>query len=135
MVIHNLAKLYGLILEKKVSLWLESQGKRAKGKASFRIHQPTIDHLVTLRIIAHLFACFVDLKKAFDTVPQDKILEIIKEIIVTPELRIVVIRLYEIVTAKFNANEGWSKDIKCNIRVKQGCPISPTLFCIFTSIS
>jgi hypothetical protein len=26
-----LAKLYGIILEKKISLWLESHGKRAKG--------------------------------------------------------------------------------------------------------
>jgi hypothetical protein len=26
-----LAKIYGIILEKKISLWLESHGKRAKG--------------------------------------------------------------------------------------------------------
>jgi hypothetical protein len=27
-----LAKLYGIILEKKIILWLESHGKRAKGQ-------------------------------------------------------------------------------------------------------
>ena len=50
---------------------------------------------------------------------------------VPPELRIYVIRLYETVTAKLNTNEGWSKDIKCNIRVKKGCPLSHTLFGLY----
>ena len=50
---------------------------------------------------------------------------------VPPEVRIDVIRLYETVTAKLKTNEGWSKDIKCNIGVKQCCPLSPTLFGIY----
>jgi hypothetical protein len=51
-----LAKLYGIILEKKISLWLESHGKRAKGQAGFRRYHSTVDHLVTFRIIAEEFA-------------------------------------------------------------------------------
>jgi hypothetical protein len=31
-----LAKLYGIILEKKINLWLESHGKRTKGQTRFR---------------------------------------------------------------------------------------------------
>ena len=50
-----LAKLYGIILENKISLWLESHGKRAKGRARFRRYHSTIDHLVTFRIIAKEF--------------------------------------------------------------------------------
>ena len=44
---------------------------------------------------------------------------------------VAAIRLYKNVIAKFKSNEGWSKDIKCNIRVKQGFPLSPTLFGIY----
>jgi hypothetical protein len=50
-----LAKLYGIILEKKISLWLESHGKRVKGHARFRRYHSIVDHLVTFRIIAEEF--------------------------------------------------------------------------------
>ena len=72
-----LAKLYGVILEKNTSNWLESEVKWAKGQAGFRRKHSTMDHLVTLRIIVNecrndkfnLFCCFMDFRKAFDTVP------------------------------------------------------------------
>jgi hypothetical protein len=78
-----LAKLYGIILEKKISLWLESYGKRAKVQASFRIYHSTLNYLVTFRIIAkefyntktNLFCCFVDFRKDFDMVLTKKNLE------------------------------------------------------------
>jgi hypothetical protein len=47
------------------------------------------------------------------------------------ELRATAIRMYENVIAKFKNIEGWSKGINCNIIVKQGCPLSPTLFGIY----
>ena len=56
---------------------------------------------------------------------------ILEEIKVPLELRVVAIRIYENVIAKFKKIEGWSKEINCSIRVKQGCPLSPTLFGIY----
>jgi hypothetical protein len=50
-----LAKLYGIILEKKISLWLESHGKRDKGQARFKRYHSIVDHIVTFRIIAKEF--------------------------------------------------------------------------------
>jgi hypothetical protein len=46
-----LAKLYGIIHENKISIWLESHGKKAKGYASFRSYNSIVDRLVTCRII------------------------------------------------------------------------------------
>ena len=43
-----LAKLYGIILEKKINEWLEMEGKQAKGQAGFRRKHSTTDHLLRL---------------------------------------------------------------------------------------
>jgi hypothetical protein len=125
-----LSKLYGIILDKNISLWLESHGKRDKGQARFRIYISIVDHIVTVRIIAeefcntktNLFCCFVDFRKSFDMVPRKNLWNRLEEIKVPLDLRAAAIKKYENIIAKFKNTEGWSKEINCNIRVKQGCP-------------
>jgi hypothetical protein len=63
-------------LEKKINPWLESHGKRARGQVGFRGYHSIMDHPVTFRITAEecrndkidLLCCFIDFRKAFDTV-------------------------------------------------------------------
>jgi hypothetical protein len=64
-------------------------------------------------------------------VPRKNLWNRLEEIKVSLALRVVAIRMYENVIAKFKKIEGWSKEINCNIGVKQGCPLSPTLFGIY----
>ena len=73
----------------------------------------------------------MDFRKDFDTVPRNNVWNRLEELKVHFELRATAIRLYENVIAKFKNNEGWLKDIKCTMRVKQGFPLSPTLFGIY----
>jgi hypothetical protein len=88
MISSILAKLYGIILEKKIRFWLESHGKRAKGQVGFRIYHSTMDHLVTFRIIAeelhntktNFFCCFVGFRKSFDMVPTKNLWNRLEEI-------------------------------------------------------
>jgi hypothetical protein len=104
-----LSKLYGIILEKKINIWLESHRKRVKG------YHSTMDHLVTLRIIVeeyhnnktNLLCCFVDFRKAFDTIHMTSLWNILKELKFHFDLRVVAIRLYENVIAKFMNTEDW----------------------------
>jgi hypothetical protein len=92
-----LAKLYGIILEKKINIWLESHGKRAKGQARFRSYHSTVDHLVMLRIIVeechnnktNLLCCFIDFRKYFDTVPRTNLWNRLEELKVPFKLRVV----------------------------------------------
>ena len=123
-----LAKLYGIILEKKINEWLEMEGKRTKGQVGFRRNHSTTKHLTTLRIIAkecrnnkyNLFCCFVYFRKYFDTVPRNNLWNRLEELKVPFELRAAAIRLYEKVISKFKNNEGWTMDINCNIVDKNG---------------
>ena len=46
-----MAKLFGCIMEKKLSGWVEENTKCAKGQASFCKHHSTIYHLVTLSVL------------------------------------------------------------------------------------
>jgi len=73
----------------------------------------------------------VDFRKAFDKVLRNNLRNRLEELKVPLELRASAMRLYEKIIAKFKSTEGWSKDINCNIVVKQGCPLSPTLFDIY----
>jgi len=74
----------------------------------------------------------VDFRKAFDTMlPRNNLWNKLEELKVPFKLRVFMIRLYENAIAKFKSTEGWSKDINCNIGVKQGFCLSPTLFGIY----
>jgi hypothetical protein len=52
----------------------------------------------------------------------------LEELKVPLELRFITIRLYENVIAKFRNTKHWLEETDCNIGVKKGCRLSPTLF-------
>ena len=61
------AKLFGSMIENRLSKWAEEKHKKAKGQAGFKPKHSTIDHCLTLRHIiekswevkGELFCCFV----------------------------------------------------------------------------
>ena len=93
---------FGVILEYMISIWIESQTKRAKGQVNFRRYHPTIDYLITFNTIMevccnnklNILSCFVEFKKDFYIVPRNNLLKILKELKVYFELRAIAINLY-----------------------------------------
>ena len=74
MVSSVMTKLFSTIVEMQLSKWAENNNKTAQGQAGFHPSHNTTDHLVTLRLEgATLYCCFVDFKKAFDTVPRARL--------------------------------------------------------------
>ena len=121
MVSSIMAKLFSTILKMQLSKWAEDHNKRAYGQAGFRPGHNTIDHLVTLRVLmdesrlegATLYCCFVDFKKAFDTVPRAGLWLRLQELGVPCDLRMGIYRLYQ----GLDCTNGWY----VASQVEQGC--------------
>lgn len=136
MVGHTLARLFASILEQRLSRWAESEGIRAAGQAGFRRGFSTLDHILTLRAIIEegrasgrrIYCSFVDFRKAFDMVPRARLMRRLQEMGVPTQLIWGIMALYRSVTGQVYTTEGVSDLIHSSIGVKQGCPLSPTLF-------
>ncbi len=74
-----LAKLFAMILDKRLSEWVEQHGLRAKGQGVFCKDYRTTNQVFILRILIEqnkvkkksLYCCFVDFKKVFNIVPRE----------------------------------------------------------------
>jgi hypothetical protein len=74
-----LAKLFVMILDKRLSEWAEQHGLCAKGQAGFRKYYCTTNQLFILRNLIKqskakkkpLYCCFVDFKNVFDTMLRE----------------------------------------------------------------
>ncbi len=81
-----LAKVFAMILESRISQWAETNDLRAKGHVSFRKDFRTTDNLFILCTLTEqaifqkkkLYTCFVDFKKAFDTVLRDLLWQVLE---------------------------------------------------------
>ncbi|MCO5564505.1 hypothetical protein L7F22_018166 [Adiantum nelumboides] len=139
MIGHTLAKLYGAVLEAELSSYAESESLRAPGQAGFRRAFSTIDHIFTLRCLIdqakarkrQLHCCFVDFCKPFDTIPRDRLFQRLRILGIPSELLWGVFSLYERVSARLRCPRGTSLPIASTVGVKQGYPLSPTLFGLY----
>jgi hypothetical protein len=78
-----------------------------------------------------LYTCFVDLRKAFDTVSRDLLLHKIACLDITGEFFNVMSDMYNNSLAKIKISNLLSPDIKMLRGTEQGHPLSPDLFKIF----
>ena len=80
----------------------------------------------------NFWCCFIDFTKAFDIVSKTNHWNILKELKVHLELRVLAIGLYENAIVEFRNIEGyWLEEINCNIWVKKCCPLYPIFFGIY----
>jgi hypothetical protein len=94
-----LAKLYGIILEKKINRWLKNHRKGAKGQGGLKMLRIIAEECHNIK--TNILCCFVDFRKYFDKVPVTNLWNRLKEIKVPFELRVCAIRLYMNIIAKF----------------------------------
>ena len=78
-----------------------------------------------------LYCCFVDFRKAFDTVPRERLFQRLQSLGIPTKMIWAIYALYERVTGRVQCPGDLSETIASTIGVKQGCPLSLTLFGLY----
>jgi len=134
-----LAKLYATVINTRVVRWAEDKGVRAKGQAGFRKDHRTSDQIFVLRTLIEqqrmagtpLFVCFVDFQKAYDTVPRDQLWCKLDRMGISGFILNAIRALYADVPVSVKTRQGLTPTFQSLMGVKQGCPLSPTLFGLY----
>ena len=134
-----LAKMYATLLNSRLSRWAEANNLRAAGQAGFREDHRCSDHLLVLRtaieqqhsVKAPLYTCFVDFKKAYDSVPRDLLWTKLERLGVHGWFLDGIKALYAEVPMAVKTAQGLTCTFDSVMGVKQGCPLSPTLFGLY----
>lgn len=99
----------------------------------------TSDHILVLKTICDLFKskkksiylCFVDLRKAFDTVWRDGLFYKMQKFKISSKFINLTKSMYDHVNAKIRTKNGFTEKFPIEIGTKQGCNLSPSLFNIY----
>ena len=108
MVGHTFSKLYATVLHRELPSALEQGNLRARAQAGFRPAHQTINHIFTLRAVikeachrsSKVYYCFVDFRKAFDSVPREGLLQRLQDISISTTLQTTFMCLYEFVLGR-----------------------------------
>jgi Reverse transcriptase (RNA-dependent DNA polymerase) len=134
-----IAKVFASVLNNRLMAWAEANGIRAKSQAGFRPKYSTsmqafvLSHLIEQHrhMGKSLYVCFVDFKKAYDSVPRDQLWKRLYDKGVRGRMLFTLQALYSNVTFSIKFQEGVSEEFNCNMGVRQGCPLSPFLFGVY----
>ena len=106
----------------------------------FKKSARTSDHMFVLRTIIEklrssktdtLYACFIDFKKAFDTVWQNGLLLKLQSLQISGQFYKMIKSIYSNVSSCVKIGQNRTTFFKCKLGVKQGETLSPALFNIF----
>ena len=138
-LLSHIGKLYERIVERRLRDKVES--KLGKWQHGFRPGKSTIDLIFAMKMMCEknwewnkeVYACFIDLEKAFDRVDRSKLWEVLRkpEYDIDPKLIRVIMSIYKITNSKVKSRDIESEWFRIGSGVRQGGVLSPLLFIIF----
>ena len=114
----------------------------SKNQIGFQPSARTSDHLLTLKSIVKkyvtigekkLYACFIDFKKAFDSIWHMGLFHKLKEIGLNGELLSLIENIYKNTRCSVRNNNYITQFFDFGKGVRQGCPLSPLLFNLYVN--
>ncbi len=134
-----LRKVVSTVVIRRISNALESTGRLIRNQGGFRPSEECMGHVAALyeicrrRQIAHkkTIVIFVDIRKAYDTVPHGALLEKVHRIGIRGKILRFIEAAYADAEMSIRLPCGTSEAVRQFRGLLQGCPMSPTLFDIF----
>jgi len=134
-----LMRLYATILNNRLVEYLEGNGCRAQTQTGFRPGFSTVHQLFALQHFVDgasrrkpLYCCFLDLSKAYDRVPQHQVWEALARLGVKNRLIAAISSIYQTAEVAMKIGDRVGTRHEYLQGLLQGCPLSPTLFGVFS---
>ena len=137
-----LGKLFCHVLNERITNHLEGRSFIGKEQAGFRKNHRTSDQVFILKTIIDkyihksgkenkLYTCFIDLKKAFDTVWHDALLLKLLKSGINDNIYRLIKSMYQHSISRVKSKHTLAEPISIHQGVHQGNVLSPLLFIIF----
>lgn len=135
-----LGKTFSAILAKRMNDFLDISNGISKYQAAFRKKHGTQDHILTIKSLINkyvirykrkLFCCFVDFRKAYDSVWRDGLFLKLRRLGIGGKYYSIIRNMYTDTQSCVKLHNGLTKPFCTKTGIKQGDNISPILFNIF----
>ncbi|MFN9111616.1 MAG: RNA-directed DNA polymerase [Bacteroidota bacterium] len=134
-----LYKTLSILLNNRIVHWIETNRVLRDEQGGFRPGRGCSEQVFSLvEIIRYrrslgmkTYCCFVDIQKAFDSVWRNGLWWKLWNIGIWGRMWSILRSLYRSVQGKVKVEKELSTSFEISIGVKQGCPLSPSLFSIF----
>lgn len=138
-VLNSLRKVFTQILYTRLTTWVEDNNMISCFQAGFRANLSAIDQIFVLSTTArrfidkkkNLYAFFVDLKAAFDTINRRSLLYKLSAIGLSTKFIRVYEKILENMMASVQNGRKVSREFSCEAGVPQGCVLSPIMFALY----
>lgn len=139
-LINTIAKIFTKILCSRLVKWTIAHNILSETQNGFRAGRSCSDNVFVLQSAIHchlrlkkgnIYALFVDLRRAFDTVSHELLWQKLFDLGVSTKFIRVLIQLYKNASFVLKLNDEISKDFNVTEGVLQGENLSPLLFILF----
>ena len=135
-----LLKIVCSLLQNRIQAHCDKFNIINSNQIGFKSHHRTADHLFTLKALVKkyvtigekkLFACFVDFKKAFDSIWHEGLFHKISNYGITGNLLNFIRNIYKKTNCAVKVGDRITSFFPFTKGVRQGCPMSPILFNLY----